>query len=127
MPKVASLAELNELLAAADDLDNARHLPGRQDDIGTAFIAEQPALSPLPTEAFETGLTLTPRVDRHARITVRCCHYSVPASLVGGGCGYCFGRRVWWSLTGAEKSRGMNAQPASGPPRWCWTITSRSY
>jgi transposase len=83
VPKVASLAELNELLAAADDLDNARHLPGRQDDIGTAFTAEAPALSPLPREAFETGLTLTPRVDRHARITVRCCHYSVPASLVG--------------------------------------------
>lgn len=83
IPKVASLAELNELLAAADDLDNARYLPGRQDDIGTAFTAERPALSPLPREAFETGLTLTPRVDRHARITVRCCHYSVPASLVG--------------------------------------------
>lgn len=34
-------------------------------------------------EAFEAGLTLTPRVDRHARVTVRQCHYSVPARLVG--------------------------------------------
>jgi hypothetical protein len=37
----------------------------------------------LPGEAFETGLTLTPRVDRYARITVRQCHYSVPARLIG--------------------------------------------
>ncbi|MGH3548163.1 MAG: IS21 family transposase [Pseudonocardiaceae bacterium] len=83
VPKVTSLTELNDLLAAADAIDNARHLPGRRGDIGTAFAAEQPTLSPLPVEPFETGLTLHPRVDRHARITVRCCHYSVPASLVG--------------------------------------------
>ncbi|MGH3966416.1 MAG: IS21 family transposase [Pseudonocardiaceae bacterium] len=83
VPHITSLAELNDLLAAADVIDNARHLPGRQTDIGTAFAAEQPTLAPLPAEPFPTGLTLHPRVDRHARITVRCCHYSVPASLVG--------------------------------------------
>jgi hypothetical protein len=127
MPKVASLAELNELLTAADDLDNARHLPGRQDDIGTAFTAEQPALSPLPREAFETGLTLTPRVDRHARITVRCCHYSVPASLVGRRVRVLLRASSLVVFDGAEKSRGMNARPASGPPRWCWTTTWRCY
>jgi len=83
VPKVASLAELNELIAAADEADNARFLAGRQFDVGTLFAAEQPALSPLPAESFETRLTLHPRVDRHSRITVRCCRYSVPASLVG--------------------------------------------
>ena len=31
----------------------------------------------------EAGITLTPRVDRHARITVRQCVYSVPARLIG--------------------------------------------
>lgn len=34
-------------------------------------------------EPFEAGLVLTPRVDRHARITVRQCHYLVPAKLIG--------------------------------------------
>ncbi|MDT7589252.1 MAG: hypothetical protein QOE32_6802 [Pseudonocardiales bacterium] len=83
VPKVASLAELNDLIAAADEADNARYLAGRQIDIGTAFTTEASTLTPLPREAFPTGTTLHPRVDRHARITVRCCRYSVPASLVG--------------------------------------------
>jgi transposase len=83
VPKVDSLIELNELVAAADDADNARFLAGRQCDVGTAFAAEAPALAPLPAEPFETRLVLTPRVDRHARINVRRCQYSVPASLVG--------------------------------------------
>jgi hypothetical protein len=48
-----------------------------------AFAAEQPLLRPLPAERFETGLWLTPRVDRYAQITVRQCLYSVPARLVG--------------------------------------------
>ena len=39
VPKVNSLAELNELIAAADDADNARFLAGRPCDVGTAFAA----------------------------------------------------------------------------------------
>ena len=57
--------------------------PGRQLDIGAGFATERAALAPLPVEVFETGLMLTPRVDRHARITVRTASYSVPARLVG--------------------------------------------
>jgi len=83
VPKVDSLAELNELIAAADDADDARFLAGRPCDVGTAFAAEAPALAALPVEPFETRLVLTPRVDRHSRINVRRCQYSVPASLVG--------------------------------------------
>lgn len=83
VPKVDSLAELNELIAAADEADNARFLAGRPCDVGTAFAAEQSALAPLPAEPFETRLVLAPRVDRHSRINVRRCQYSVPASLVG--------------------------------------------
>ena len=83
VPKVDSLAELNELIAAADEADNTRFLVGRQCDVGTAFAAEQSALAPLPAEPFETRLMLAPRVDRHSRINVRRCQYSVPASLVG--------------------------------------------
>jgi transposase len=83
VPKVKSLAELNELIAAADEAGNARFLAGRQVDVGTAFAAEAPALGPVPAERFETRLMLHPRVDRHSRVTVRSIRYSVPASLVG--------------------------------------------
>jgi len=83
MPKVDSIAELNELLAAADDADNGRRIGLRTVTIGQAFAAEAPFLAPLPVEAFETGLELTPRVDRHARIVVRQVQYSVPAHLIG--------------------------------------------
>ncbi|KKC03501.1 hypothetical protein D2E42_24125 [Mycobacteroides abscessus] len=56
-----SLAELNDHIAAADLIDDARHLPGHQFDIGTEFASERTILSPLPLDAFETGLILQPR------------------------------------------------------------------
>ena len=71
VPKVASLAELNAKLAAIDEADDARRINGRLTTIGQDFAIEAPLLRPLPFEAFEPGLLLTPRVDRHARITVR--------------------------------------------------------
>jgi hypothetical protein len=37
----------------------------------------------LPAEAFETGLILTPRVDRYSRIMVRQAQYSVPVRFIG--------------------------------------------
>lgn len=37
----------------------------------------------MPSEVFETGLSLSPRVDRYGQISVRQCHYSVPARLIG--------------------------------------------
>ncbi|MFJ3824316.1 Mu transposase domain-containing protein [Streptomyces nodosus] len=40
-------------------------------------------MAPLPFESFECGITLTPKVDRSSRITVRQCHYSVPARFIG--------------------------------------------
>jgi len=83
MPKVVSLTELNALLAAADTKDDRRRLEGRTVTVGTDFALEAPLLRPLPGEAFETGTTLTPRVDRHARVSVRQVHYSVPARFIG--------------------------------------------
>ena len=50
---------------------------------GDDFATEQLLLRALPAEPFETGLSLRPRVDRHARVTVRQCQYSVPACYVG--------------------------------------------
>jgi len=83
MPQVASIAELNDLLAAADARDDHRRLEGRTVTVATDFALEAPLLRPLPGEAFETGVTLTPRVDRHSRVSVRQTYYSVPARFIG--------------------------------------------
>jgi len=83
VPQVASMAELNALLTGYDLADDTRRISNRTSSVGQHFTFEAPLLRPLPTEAFETGLTVTPRVDRYARVTVRQCHYSVPARLIG--------------------------------------------
>jgi len=83
MPSVDSIAELNELLAAADAKDDHRRIGNRTHTVGHDWQQERLLLRPLPAEPFPTWLTLTPRVDRHARVTVRQCLYSVPARLIG--------------------------------------------
>ena len=83
VPKVDSMAELNELLKAYDLADDTRRIGNRTLSVTEHFAVERDLLRPLPTEAFETGLLLTPRVDRYSRIIVRQCHYSVPAHLIG--------------------------------------------
>jgi len=83
VPKVASLVELNARLVAIDEADDRRRINHRLARIGEDFAVEQPLLRPLPDEVFEPGLLLTPRVDRHARVRVRNCYYSVPAAFIG--------------------------------------------
>ena len=83
MPVVDSIAELNELLAKADKKDDYRRIGNRTQTVGHDGQLERACLRPLPAEPFPTWLTLTPRVDRHARVTVRQCLYSVPARLIG--------------------------------------------
>ena len=85
VPTVATLAELNARLEAYDEADDARRISNRITTVGQDFAEEARLLRPLPVERFEAGLVLTPRVDRHARVTVRQCHYSVPARLIGQG------------------------------------------
>ncbi|MGH9061146.1 MAG: Mu transposase domain-containing protein, partial [Acidimicrobiales bacterium] len=94
VPKVATLAELNARLQTADDVDDARRIAHRVRTVGQDFAVEAPLLRRLPVERFEAGLSLHPRVDRHARVMVRQCHYSVPARLTG--------RRVRVLLRAAE-------------------------
>jgi len=94
VPRVESLAELNTRIEACDGADEARRIANRVRSVGHDFAVEQPMLTPAPAEVFDTALTLTPRVDRYARITVRMSHYSVPARLIGG--------RVRVSLGAAE-------------------------
>jgi transposase len=83
MPRVDSIAELNELIAAADAKDDHRRIGNRAHTVGHDWQQERLLLRPPPAEPFPTWLTLTPRVDRHARVTVRQCLYSVPARLIG--------------------------------------------
>ncbi|MFC6086545.1 IS21 family transposase [Sphaerisporangium aureirubrum] len=83
VPEVATLAELNALIDAWDSADDARRIGSRPRTIGDHFAIEQPLLKPLPGEAFETGLLLSPRVDRYSQINVRTNRYSVPARLIG--------------------------------------------
>lgn len=83
LPRVDSIAALNELIAAYDQADAARRVGARVHTVGEAFAQEQQLLKPLPLEPFETGLWLSPRVDRFAQVTVRTNRYSVPAHLIG--------------------------------------------
>lgn len=83
VPHVASLAEFNAFLAAADAADDARHVDGRLTTVGTMAAVEQPFLRPLPAEPFDPTVALDPKVDRKARIWVRGSHYSVPVRFAG--------------------------------------------
>jgi hypothetical protein len=83
VPEVDSLAELNEAIEEAERAEDSRRIGARIRTIGQDFATEAPLLIPLPDEPFETGLLLSPRVDRYSQITVRCCRYSVPVHLVG--------------------------------------------
>jgi transposase len=83
VPDAGSLAELNRLIAAGDLLDDTRVITGRPCTVAEAFAAELPTLQPLPTEVFDPALILRTRVDLKARLSVRQCHYSVPARYAG--------------------------------------------
>lgn len=93
-PDVATLGELNERLERADQTDLARRIENRTRAVGYDLELERPLLRSLPADGFDPGLSLTPRVDRYARVMVRQCQYSVPARLIG--------RRVRVSLRASE-------------------------
>jgi hypothetical protein len=83
VPAVTSLAALNQLIAAADMVDDGRVITGRPVTIAAAFAGEQPAMSPLPAEPFDPARPLQARVDARARVCVRQNYYSVPARYAG--------------------------------------------
>jgi transposase len=82
VPKVASMAELNELLAAGAAKDDARHVGTRRLTVGEHFALEAVQLRALPAEDFDVTALDTARVDRKSRVSVRSCLYSVPARYV---------------------------------------------
>jgi len=83
VPAVASLAALNQLIAAGGLVDDGRVITGRPVTVSAAFAAEQPAMLPLPAEPFDPARLLTARVDARARVCVRQNYYSVPARYAG--------------------------------------------
>src|ERR1700722_10274410 len=101
VPAVASLAALNQRIAAADIIDDGRVITGRPVTIAAAFAAEQPAMMALPDEMFDPARLLTARVDNRARICVRQNYYSVPAGYAA--------RRV------AVRLSAMSVQVLDGP------------
>lgn len=83
MPEVGSLAELNSMIRRWDSRDEDRRISQRCTTVGDDFATERLLLRPLPTERFDPGLVLHPRVDRSGLVTVRMAKYSVPARLIG--------------------------------------------
>ncbi|MFG2919820.1 IS21 family transposase [Kitasatospora sp. NPDC048298] len=83
VPEVDTLAELNERIEWIEAEEDARHIDNRPTSVGFDFAYEAPLLAPVPDEEFDVGLTLTPRVDKTSRITVRQNKYSVPARFIG--------------------------------------------
>jgi hypothetical protein len=83
VPVVDTLDQLNTRIEDIDAAEDARRIGSRARTIGADFAVEAALLRPLPVEDFEAGLWLTPRVDRFARVTVRCAHYSVLVRLIG--------------------------------------------
>lgn len=82
VPRVASLAELNELIGAGDRIDDERHIARRVHSVGQAARAELVAMRPLPEVVFDSA-TIIPavKVDTKGRICVRQSYYSVPVRL----------------------------------------------
>ena len=93
VPKAGSLAELNAQLAAADLLDQDRHIAARLETVGQAAAREAVSLRVLPAEAFDVTTALACRVDAKARICVRQSYYSVPAHLAGARVSVALGAR----------------------------------
>jgi hypothetical protein len=81
VPKVETMAQLNELLAAGDVIDDDRHIARRPDPVGVAAAAELAVMAPLPEEPFEAATMLGAKVDTKGRVSVRQSFYSVPVGL----------------------------------------------
>ena len=83
VPRVASMAELNKLLAAGAAKDDRRFVAQRRITVAEHFALEAGAMRPLPAEPFDISVVAPHRVDRKSRVSVRGCLYSVPARHVG--------------------------------------------
>ncbi|MGP0033094.1 MAG: IS21 family transposase [Solirubrobacteraceae bacterium] len=83
VPEVASLAELNERIAAGCIRDLDRTIRGRRVTVGEALSEEIDLLRALPAEPFDSCEHASPRVDAKSLATVRQNQYSLPVHLAG--------------------------------------------
>jgi transposase len=83
IPRVASMAELNEVLAAGAARDDQRFVASRRITVAEHFALEAETLRPLPSEPFDVTVVASHRVDRKSRVAVRGGLYSVPVGQVG--------------------------------------------
>jgi transposase len=103
VPRVDSLAELNELIALGDRLDDDRHIARRAQSVGEAARAEMAWLRPLPDEPFESATWLPAvKVDTKGRICVRQSFYSVPVGLARRSIGVRLGAHMLDAVDGAR-------------------------
>lgn len=82
VPRVETMDELNELIAAAMAADDARFIAHRRITVGEHFELEAPALGSLPVEPFDATAISSHRVDTKSRVCVRQVFYSVPTRYV---------------------------------------------
>lgn len=83
VPRVDSMADLNDLLMAGAAKDDQRFIAQRRITVAEHFALEADTLRPLPADGFDVSVVASHRVDRKSRVSVRGCLYSVPAAHVG--------------------------------------------
>ena len=83
VPEFATLAELNDQLAAWCVEDLRRTIVGRSETVGELLSREIDRLRRLPSDAFPCWEESSHRVNQKSMVTVRRNHYSVPVRLAG--------------------------------------------
>lgn len=68
VPDVATMSALNELVAAADAVDDARVITGHHASVGVEFAAEARTLMACPPDSFDTATIVTAKVDARSRV-----------------------------------------------------------
>ncbi|MDQ3937823.1 MAG: IS21 family transposase [Chloroflexota bacterium] len=82
VPQVASIGQLNRLLAEACEQDLGRRIAGRATTVAEAHAIERSMLR-VVAEPFDATETTQVRADSKALVTVRQNRYSVPVALAG--------------------------------------------
>ena len=87
LPDVASVDELNTILALRTAAEERRRRCGQEQTVGERFRAERPLLAPLPAQPFLPCTRHPVKATLQALVTFRQRRYSVPVEHAG--------RRLW--------------------------------
>jgi|SRR6266480_1310894 len=128
VPGVLSIGTLNAMIDSWDADDEARRIGGRARTVGEFLAIERPLLRPLPDEPFETGLWLTPRVDRYAHLLTELSEmFQQVNGQMTGRCGMVAhrGRGRGWSAPGSGRAGGSRCGSAAGDWRRVGAVLAR--